>query len=325
MSVATYVRTSAIITPYVKANAAIMLDLTAAATRVSAKDIRSDSRYANIVRARHIYFYALHRVFGYSMAKIGRLTGHHHTTILHAIRRVEKRPRKFEPELSGIITAYGRGYQFNEYRRQIGEHAMTDKPLVVLALDIAKWRTGWAIGSPGMNRPYWGVYANAQPWEKNEGKRLAAWNEFLEAKIREHRVTYIAMERLIVDMRDFSYDGTVPMAQMHGQALFAAEQAGIKSGGVSIQSWRAHFLGTAQAPKFLAKGDGRTTWLKDAAMKKCAERGWLAQYHDEAEALGIMDFALACLDKDYDQRIGPYVRRAELKAEVARFRGEDAA
>lgn len=124
MSVATYVRTSAIITPYVKANAAIMLDLTVATTRVSAKDIRSGSRYANIVRARHIYFYALHRVFGYPMAKIGRLMGHHHTTILNAVRRVEKRPRKFEPELSQIVAAYGQVHQFNEYRRQVQERAL---------------------------------------------------------------------------------------------------------------------------------------------------------------------------------------------------------
>ena len=92
---------------------------------------------------------------------------------------------------------------------------------------------------------------------------------------------------------------------------------------VAIQSWRSHFLGVAQAPKGMAKGDVRTNWLKDAAIKKCMERGWLVQYHDEAEALGIMDFALACLDAGYDQKIGPYVRRAELKAEVARFRGEE--
>lgn len=124
MSVATYVRVSALITPYVKANAAMMLDLTAVTTKVSARDITSDSRYANIVRARHIYFYALHSVFGYPTAKIGRLLGYHHTTILHAIRRVEKRPRKFEPELSSIITAYGRAYQFSEYRRQIAERAL---------------------------------------------------------------------------------------------------------------------------------------------------------------------------------------------------------
>jgi len=43
------------------------------------------------------------------------------------------------------------------------------------------------------------------------------------------------------------------------------------------------------------------------------------------EALGIMDFALACLDADYGHRVGPMVRRAELKADIARFRGEASA
>ena len=57
-------------------------------------------------------------------------------------------------------------------------------------------------------------------------------------------------------------------------------------------------------------------------MKRAAERGWLAQFHDEAEALGIMDFALSCLDADYDHKVGPMVRRAELNADIARFRGD---
>lgn len=193
--------------------------------------------------------------------------------------------------------------------------------LVVLALDIAKHRTGWAIGSPGMDRPYWGHYSLAGEWDKHEGLRLHQWRNFLEATINRHGVTYIAIERPFVDTDDFNYNGSIPILQMWGIALELAEARKLRHGVVSIGSWRQHFLGTAKAPAGLAKAQ-RTNALKDMAMRQCAHRGWLPEFHDEAEALGIMDFALACLDPDYDHKTGPVVRRTELKAEVAAFRGE---
>lgn len=193
--------------------------------------------------------------------------------------------------------------------------------LRVLALDIAKHRTGWAVGFPGMDRPWWGVYELAGEWDRHEGLRLHQWRTFLERKIDEHSVTYVAMERPFVDTRDFNYNGAVPILQMWGIVLELAQAKGIRHGAVPIGSWRSHFLGTAKAPAGLAKAQ-RTSALKDMAVKQALHRGWLCQFHDEAEALGIMDFALACLDADYDHKVGPTVRRTELKAEVARFRGE---
>lgn len=195
--------------------------------------------------------------------------------------------------------------------------------LVVLALDIAKHRTGWATGRPGMSRPFWGTYELAGNWERHEGKRLHQWRVFLEAKIDEHQITYIAIERPFIDTKNFDWNATCPILQMFGIALELAHAKGVRCGSVSIQSWRSHFLGTAQAPKGLASHQ-RTAALKDMALRQAANRGWLCQYHDEAEALGIMDYALACLDADYDHQVGPAVRRAELKAEVARFRGDAA-
>lgn len=198
---------------------------------------------------------------------------------------------------------------------------MSEKPLRVLALDIAKHRTGWAVGSPDMNRPYWGVWQMPMPWDRYEAERLDQFYRFLTEKIDEHHVTYVAMERLLIDMADFNYNGTVPMAQMHGTALLAARHKGCRQGAVAISSWRSHYLGSTAAPKHLGKSQ-RTNWLKDEAMKKSIARGWYCTVHDEAEALGIMDYALYCLDDNYAHKIGPFVRRAELKADIAKFRGE---
>lgn len=200
---------------------------------------------------------------------------------------------------------------------------MSTERLVVLALDIAKWRTGWAVGYPGMNRPSWGVYQLAGDWDRHEGQRLHQWRNFLERKIDEHQIAYIAVERPFIDMKNFDYNGTCPILQMHGIVLELTHARGIRCGAVSIQSWRSHFLGTSQAPKGLASHQ-RTAALKDMAMRQCAQRGWLPEFHDEAEALGIMDFALACLDADYEHKTGPIVRRTELKASIASYRGESA-
>lgn len=193
--------------------------------------------------------------------------------------------------------------------------------IIVLALDIAKHRTGWAVNSLDFERPFWGVYELAGEWEKNEGLRLHQWRNFLEAKIRQHSVTYVAMERPFIDMKDFNYNGSVPILQMWGIALELAQGLQIRHGNAPIGSWRSHFLGTAQAPAGLPKAQ-RTNALKDMATRQAAKRGWLTQYHDEAEALGIADFALSCLDADYEHKVGPDVRRAELKAEIAAFRGD---
>jgi hypothetical protein len=192
---------------------------------------------------------------------------------------------------------------------------------VVLALDIALRRTGWAVGWPGMQRPFWGVHEIAGDWDGREGERLHAWRQFLEARLAEHGVNCIAMELPFIDGRAFSFNGTVAVLQMQVIALELAHAFGIRAGGVAIASWRAHCIGHGMAPKHLARKE-RTPWLKDVAMKRAAERGWLTRFHDEAEALGIMDFALSCLDAAYDHKVGPMVRRAELKADIARFRGE---
>lgn len=192
---------------------------------------------------------------------------------------------------------------------------------VVLACDVAKNRTGWAVGSHGMARPFWGVFDLQGEWEGHQGARLTEWREFIHHRVLHHAVTHIAIEKPFVDFRAFSFGGTESTLMKIGVAAQLGYSMGVKVALVTIQQWRAHFLGSAVAPKHLAEKQ-RTPWLKDMAMKRAAERGWLAQFHDEADALGIMDYALAALDPDYDHAVGPVTRRVELKAEIAAFRGE---
>lgn len=53
------------------------------------RDIMSERRQQDIVRARHAAMYAMRELTGYSLPQIGRAFKRDHTTIIHACRRVE--------------------------------------------------------------------------------------------------------------------------------------------------------------------------------------------------------------------------------------------
>lgn len=193
-------------------------------------------------------------------------------------------------------------------------------PLVAMSLDIAKNRTGYAVGSTAWPRPFWGVHERSGPWDRREGERLNEWRRFLVGKLDEHGITYVTVEQLFINMGDFNFNGTVPIAQMHGIVLQLCQERGIKCGEAPIGAWRKRFLGTAAAPKGLA-GKAKTEWWKRQAITACVARNWYVTHHDEAEAIGILDFTLASLDRDYAHRTAPLFRRRELQQDVARFQG----
>jgi hypothetical protein len=199
---------------------------------------------------------------------------------------------------------------------------MSEKPPVILALDIAKNRSGFAVGCSTWNAPKWGVYELPGPWERHEGKRQAEWRAFLESLIVQHGVTVLAVERLFIDMKDFDFNGTEPMLKFHGHAEEIAHAHKLEGYRVAINQWRCHFVGTGVAPKDIRKPSERTVWWKKAALKRCYDRFWMCEHHDEAEALGILDFMLCALDHDYAHKWGPDARRKDQKASEARFRGE---
>lgn len=66
-----------------------IIDRIAAAHHFTADDLRGPSRRAPIVRARHTAMYALREHTDLSYPKIGRLFNRHHTSVLHAVDRIE--------------------------------------------------------------------------------------------------------------------------------------------------------------------------------------------------------------------------------------------
>ena len=189
----------------------------------------------------------------------------------------------------------------------------------VLALDIAMHRTGWAVGSADGSPPSWGVF-ETENWKDNEGENLAA---FRNQVLRKHTfLTHIVIEEVFVDVRNasrFQYNGTHAQMQLQAMALLYCHDEMITPLTANISDWRMRFLGMNRKPKDF-KGDAN--YWKTLALKAAADRNWYCEHHDSAEALGIMDFALANLDKEYKLRTNPILNRKQ--ADITFKRGAHA-
>ena len=58
----------------------------------------------------------------------------------------------------------------------------------------------------------------------------------------------------------------------------------IKCLEVSVNTWRKPFMGVTT---------GGTKFLKDEAMRECVRRGWFVESDDEADACGILSYAMS--------------------------------
>ncbi len=75
--------------------------------RIPVRDIKSERRHVNVVRARQAYFWLARTLTKQSLPTIGRLVaGKDHSTVLHAVRKVDAKRHLFEPQLSKILEQF---------------------------------------------------------------------------------------------------------------------------------------------------------------------------------------------------------------------------
>ena len=91
-----------------------ILDEVARETGVSAAAIKGRRQFTVIVRARHIFMHRAYATGCYSLPRIGRFLGRHHTTVLNGVRRQAAR-------LAG-----GSDDQAERLRRAVDNHATND-------------------------------------------------------------------------------------------------------------------------------------------------------------------------------------------------------
>lgn len=186
----------------------------------------------------------------------------------------------------------------------------------VLALDVSMTRTGWALGGPQWDRFTHGVFETAN-WEKRQGYNLVNFRKFLDARASTFNLTHLAVERIFVNANPgkFQWNGTEAQLMLAGVAVEWASGRGITPMWADIKLWRHRFLGHSAKPN--DAGPDSKYW-KDLALRRAAELNYYCTHHDEAEALGILDFALAALDVEYRRKTNPRHRRVQNDMDLKR-------
>lgn len=183
-----------------------------------------------------------------------------------------------------------------------------------VALDLSLLNTGFASWTPGHERPVSGI------WHLCAGLEWSARG-------------YVRLQRNLLDLHKAAklgdgdgitsilYEDSLPAERLQGQTnretLKAAvgltehvesfaEAIGCKARYTNQSTWRRHFLGPM-------KRGTRTAALKDLAMQRCRELGFDPARHDEAEALGILDFEISLAGITPPWRV-QHVLTAELVA-----------
>jgi hypothetical protein len=169
---------------------------------------------------------------------------------------------------------------------------------MLLALDLAKV-TGFALWHPTMQIPEWGK----RVFDDNQNIAQAEFYNFLTRQIVDRKVDTIAIEAPFVSLQQI-----VAVERLYGMRgivrLVCGLRPGIKFMSVTTGEWRKHFLGVVRAPKDVDPKK-RTKWIKQKAREKCEERGWVCKSNDEADALGVLDYARAKLDFNYGTKTTP--------------------
>lgn len=158
--------------------------------------------------------------------------------------------------------------------------------MTILSLDLAK-TVGWARST---------THAPIIGRRTFEGRKpLADFRVWLNTEIVQHRIETLAIESVFIGANASSGLG---LAYMHGVAHEVAQSRNLRVMVMTAQEWRKHFLGPVSVPKGYTK-DKRRRWLKQQARAMCARKGWLVHSDDEADAAGILDFALSTLNPHY--------------------------
>ncbi len=162
----------------------------------------------------------------------------------------------------------------------------------ILSLDVAG-KTGWSRWRPGMDDP---VYGTVDLPKHSLGQTVAAFGDWLNAKIVADRIEHIGIETIFVGKDAIS--AVERLYGLWGRAHEVAYRRGVPIAGVMVGEWRKRFLGSRTAPKGLTKPQ-RRLWLKKQAREECAARGWPVKTDDEADSLGILVYERSRLLPDW--------------------------
>lgn len=161
----------------------------------------------------------------------------------------------------------------------------------ILGLDLSKRSAGFACWAPGDARVVSGCWTLGSEYT-SKGRTFCKLHEEMTAVHRVGQVEAIFYEMPLNLGPGAGMTNIDTIDVLHGLAMHA-ESWGDAMGcriirAVNMATWRRHFIGS------MRRGT-KTPDLKEFAMRRCRDLGFAPRKHDEAEAIGILDYACDAL------------------------------
>lgn len=162
--------------------------------------------------------------------------------------------------------------------------------MTFLALDLSKRSTGWAQWKPGWDKPIYGSVQLGSEYT-SIGGTCAALHRELNAIHRFTTVEWGFIEKPLTAAQlhgNTNAESLFILAAIAAHAHSFAYAKGWRGQAVqevNITSWRRHFIGK------MPRGT-KSKELKQYTLERCRQLGWSPQNDNEADALGLLDYAL---------------------------------
>lgn len=157
----------------------------------------------------------------------------------------------------------------------------------ILALDLSKRCSGWAIWQEGWDMPRYGSVQLGSEYTC-DGRTYVKLHQVLsDLRMTVSKFEAIYFEEPINPAQLTGHTNIDTLRVLSGLAahtLSFSYALSIRAQAVNITSWRRFFVGK------MPRGTKTKEW-KDYAIERCQQYGWKPRTNDEGDALGILDYA----------------------------------
>lgn len=171
----------------------------------------------------------------------------------------------------------------------------------ILALDLSKRSTGWAVWQEGWEKPRYGHWQLGSEFT-SEGQTYATLHRNLADLRAIARFDRIYFEEAINPAALSGHTNIDTLRVLSGLCAHAESfgyAMGCRTYRTNISTWRRDFLGSMEITdaKRRAKAIGKSASadLKELTMERARQLGMNPRKSDEADAIGILDYACTAL------------------------------
>lgn len=158
-----------------------------------------------------------------------------------------------------------------------------------IALDLSKKSTGWACWQDGWDRPQYGSVQLGSEYTTDGRTCIKLHTVLAELRQTICKFEAIYFEKPLTQLQrggNSNASNDIQVKLVGHAESFGEAMSGVRIiQGIDLASWRRHFIGSM-------KRGTKTKDLKDYTIERCQQFGWRPRNSDEADALGILDYAL---------------------------------